>query len=181
MPTSRPSSKAPKIVGGVVALLIIGGAALQFTPVGAFGHLAISDAVRKGEYLKTSQSAGDAARKKLATDTWAAAKGANDELAESRKKFPRARPLAAMAAFMELSAQVRFGQDIERGARAKLWLAEIPPNTDVQYQAAAVAAQVLHEGVGGLVDGRGFPRYRSSAAGFDRYIDSVDGAGRLAF
>lgn len=140
-PMARPSSKAPKIVGGVVALLIIGGAALQFTPVGAFGHLAISDGVRKGEYLKTSQTSGDAARKKLAADTWAAAKGANDELAETRKKFPRARPLAAMAVFMELSAQVRFGQDIERGARAKLWLAEIPPNTDVQYHAAAVAAQ----------------------------------------
>jgi tetratricopeptide (TPR) repeat protein len=138
---ARPSSKAPKIIAGVVALFIIGGAALQFTPVGAFGHLVISDAVRKGEYLKTAQTSAEAARKKQGADTWGAARAANDELAEARKKYPRARPLTAMAAFSELAAQVRFGADIERGSRAKLWLAEIPPNTDVQYHVAALAAQ----------------------------------------
>ncbi len=134
-------SRAPKVIGLVVAALILGGAGLQFTAVGAFGHLAISDAVKKNEYNRLTASSAEGARKKMAVDTYSAARAANDELADARKKAPRARALSAYATFSEYASQARFGLDVERSARAKQWIAEFPPSADVQYVVAARAAQ----------------------------------------
>ena len=137
----RPPSKAPKILGLVVALVVVGGAALQFTPVGAFGHVALSEALHKGDYAKAAAAAGEATRKQLAVDTFAAAQKAADDLAEARKKSPRSRPLAATAAFYEYLNQVRFGIDPARSARAKTFLADMTPKDEVPYYFSAQAAE----------------------------------------
>ncbi len=137
----RPPSKAPKIVAAAAALLVVGGAALQFTPVGAFGYIAISDKLHQGDYAKNAADAGDAARKKLAVDTYAAALAAADELGELRKRAPRSRPLSAYAAFVEFANVVRFGPDAGRMARAEGFISDVPPGTEVPYLLSALAAR----------------------------------------
>jgi predicted Zn finger-like uncharacterized protein len=142
----RPASKAPKIVAAVVALLVVGGAALQFTPVGAFGYIYISDKLHSGDYNKDALKAADAARAKLALDTFASAQSAADELADLRRKSPRSRPLAAYAAYVEFANQVRFGSDAARSARAKTFISDIPPGSTEPYLLAANAAQLAAAG-----------------------------------
>ncbi|AKU99450.1 hypothetical protein AKJ09_06114 [Labilithrix luteola] len=142
----KPPSKAPKILAACAALIVVGGAALQFTPLGAYGHIAISDKLRAGEYAKNATTAADAARKKLALDTYASAVEAADELAELRKKSPRSRPLAAYAAFVEFASQARFGGDSGRAARAKTFLNDMPTDSEVAYLVAARAAEVAASG-----------------------------------
>ncbi len=137
----RPSSKAPKIIAAVVALLVVGGAGLQFTPVGAFGYIYFSDKYRSKGYDAEALTAADAARAKLALDTFSSAQQAADELADLKRRSPRSRPLAAYAAFAEYMNEVRFGVDTSRAARAKTFISDIPPGTEVPYLQAALAAQ----------------------------------------
>jgi cellulose synthase operon protein C len=142
----RPSSKAPKIIAAVVALLVVGGAGLQFTPVGAFGYIYISDKLHSGDYNKDALTAADAARAKLALDTFSSAQQAADELADLKRRSPRSRPLAAYAAFAEYANQVRFGVDTSRGARVKTFISDVPPGTEVPYLPSALAAQSAASG-----------------------------------
>jgi len=137
----KKASKAGRYGAIAAAIFVVGGASLQFTPVGAFGHHAIFDAARKGEYARLATSSSDAARKKLALDTYGAARAVGEDLADARKKSPRARALTAYAVFTEFAMQARFGSEGERASRAKVWLAEVPPGFDSPYLAAALAAQ----------------------------------------
>jgi predicted Zn finger-like uncharacterized protein len=142
----RPSSKAPKVIAAVVALIIVGGAALQFTPVGAYGHVYFGDKLHAGDYTKDALKAADGARAKIALDTYASSQAAADELAELRRKSSRNRPLAAYAAYVEFADQVRFGGDASRSARAKTFISDIPPTATEPYLQAAQAAQLAASG-----------------------------------
>lgn len=146
MQTPRTSSKAPKLLALLAILVVGGGAALELTPVGAFGRNFLSDRFNRGNYQKNAQTLADAARKKVDLDTYAQVSAAADELGDARKKSPRSRPLSAYAAFTEFSAQVRFGANAERLARAKTFIADLPPNTSEPYLAAALAAQEAASG-----------------------------------
>ena len=137
----RPSSKAPKIIAALVAPLVVGGAGLQFTPVGAFGYIYFSDKYRSKGYDSEALTAADSARAKLALDTFSSAQQAADELADLKRRSPRSRPLASYAAFAEYVNQVRFGVDTSRNARVKTFISDIPPGTEVPYLRAALAAQ----------------------------------------
>ncbi|MDB4940489.1 MAG: hypothetical protein JWP97_23 [Labilithrix sp.] len=142
----RPSSKAPKVIAALLALVVVGGSALQFTPVGAFGYIAISDKMHSGDYQKDALKAADDARAKLAFDTYGSAQKAADDLAELKRRSPRSRPLAAYAAFAEFMNEARFGVDSTRAGRAKTFLSDMPPNTQVNYLSAATAAQAAAAG-----------------------------------
>ena len=142
----RPPSKAPKLIAAVVAILVVGGAAMQFTSVGAFGHIYLSDRLHSGDYNKDAVKASDAARTKLALDTYASAQLAADELADLRRKSPRSRPLAAYAAYVEFANQVRFGGEASRSARAKTFISDIPPGATEPYILAALAGQLAAAG-----------------------------------
>lgn len=135
------SSRAPKIIAAAAVLVVLGGAALEMTPVGAYGRIAISDKLRAGDYLKSADAAAATMRTKLGADTFDVATAAADELVEMRKKAPRSRPLSAYAAFVEFQNQVRFGADTTRAARARTFLVDIPPTVEAPYLAAARAAQ----------------------------------------
>jgi tetratricopeptide (TPR) repeat protein len=137
----RRSSKAPKILAALAILVVGGGAGLELTPVGAFGRNFISDRLNRGSYARTAQTLADVARKKMDTDTYAAVAQAADDLAEARRKSPRSRPLSGYAAFAEFYAQARFGGNAQRLARAKTFLADIPPAVDEPYLTSARAAQ----------------------------------------
>ncbi len=140
------SSKLPKVLGIALVLFVVGGAALQLTPVGAFGHVFITDKLHAGDYARDAAAKGDDARSKLAVDTFPAAQAVADELADARKKTPRSKPLGAYAAFVEYVNQVRFGLDPARAARVSTFLSDIPPDAEVPYLAAAQAAQAAQAG-----------------------------------
>ena len=142
----RPSSKLPKIAAVALAVIVVGGAALQLTPLGAFGYVWIGDKLHSGENLADATSKGDFARKKLAVDTFTSAQQAADDLVDARKRAPRSRPLGAYAAFVEYMNQVRFGIDPARAARVSTFLAEMPTDTPVAYLSAAQAAQAAQAG-----------------------------------
>ncbi len=141
-----PIARAPKILAALVALVVVGGAALQFTPLGAFGYVSISDKLHAGDYGRDAVRSADAARVKLGADTYASAQQAADELAELRRRSPRNRPLAAYAAYVEFANQVRFGSDATRVARAKTFLSDVPPGSTEPFFVAAMAAQMAATG-----------------------------------
>jgi predicted Zn finger-like uncharacterized protein len=143
---SGPPSKALRYAAIGVAAIVVGGAALQLTPVGAFGHVWLSDKLHSGENAAAATAKGDFTRKKLAADTFPVAQAAADDLAEARKKSPRSRPLGAYAAFVEYMAQVRFGNDPARAARVATFISDVPPDVEVNYLRAAQAAQAAQAG-----------------------------------
>jgi tetratricopeptide (TPR) repeat protein len=139
-------SRVGKIIGVAVALVVVGGAGLQFTPFGAYGNIWISDKLHAGDYNKDALKAADAARVKLALDTYQSSTVAAEELADLRRKSSRNRPLAAYAAFAEYVNEVRFGSDAARNARAKTFLSDIPPTATEPYLMAAHVAQQAANG-----------------------------------
>jgi tetratricopeptide (TPR) repeat protein len=140
------SSKLPKILGIALVAVVLGGAALQLTPLGAFGHLWLSDKLHAGENITDAGNKGGEARKKMAVDTFASARQGAEDLFEAKKRAPRSRPLGAYAAYVEYANQVRFGLDPARAARVATFLTEIPPNIEVPYVASALAAQAAQTG-----------------------------------
>ncbi len=140
--STRKSGNGKKIALAVVALLLVGGSALELLPAyGAFGRFVIQDTMNGQAYVAATNTAANNARKTLAPDTYEDAKTAVDQIARAHEATKRSRPLAAYAAFVDFEIAVRFGADGGRAARGKGWLAELPPNTDVQYLVAAQAAQ----------------------------------------
>ena len=142
-PASRQggSSRAPRIVAGLLALIVLGGVALQATPYGAFGYLAISDALHAGEWKKATANAATQSRNSLGIDVYGDARKTSSDLVTIQAKYPRARPLAAYAAFTEYAVELRFGVVTEHAAKASYLLGQIPPKTDVQYLTAAQGAR----------------------------------------
>ncbi|MBX3198300.1 MAG: zinc-ribbon domain-containing protein [Labilithrix sp.] len=142
----RPPSKLPKIIGAALVFVVVGGAALQLTPLGAFGYVWIGDKLHSGENISDATTKADFARTKLAGDTFPVAQQAADDLVEARKRAPRSRPLGAYAAFVEYMSQIRFGIDPARAARVSTYLTDIPADVPVPYLAAAQAAQLAQAG-----------------------------------
>jgi tetratricopeptide (TPR) repeat protein len=137
----RKASKAPKIIAALLVVFIIGGASLALTPYGPFGSNVITDVLKKGTYVTFTEDSANAARKRFASDTFVEARKASDDLDLARKKMPRARQLSAYSALAEYMTQLRFGADPERGARAQVWLKDIPPGSEVAYLGLAKSAQ----------------------------------------
>ena len=140
------ASRRFPLPAALAVLVILGGGALQLTPVGAFGYIAISDLVSSGKYKDLARNGSAAARKAFGADLYPSNRVAADELARLHGEAPRARALAAAAAFYELSNQVRFGADSDRAAKAKAWLSEIPKGADVSYLDAARGAEHASQG-----------------------------------
>lgn len=143
-PRRRPVGKL--VAGGLFLLLVLGGAALQLTPFGAFGHLYIGDTMHAGDYASATSAAVAEAEKALGPDTYDAAKNAAAAAAAAHARTPRARALTAYAALVDAAVAVRFGADTSRTSRARQLLAELPPNEPVKYADAAAAAQAAADG-----------------------------------
>jgi tetratricopeptide (TPR) repeat protein len=137
----KSTSKGKRFALAFFGLLVIGGAALGFTPYGVFGSTVIMDVIKARDYERAAATAITETQKVLAADTYDGAKNALDALAAAHAKMPRARALTAYAALVESEVILRFGQDASRGSRSKQWLGELPPDTVVKYRDAAVAAQ----------------------------------------
>ena len=139
--TAKKSRRGRNIALGLFVVALLGAAALELTPYGAGGRHAIADMVKSNEYVARTNSAAVNARKVLGVDTYDEAKKAIDQIGAAHASVPRARPLTAYAAFVDFAVSARYGADAARAARGKSWLLELPPNTDVQYLSAALAAQ----------------------------------------
>jgi tetratricopeptide (TPR) repeat protein len=145
-PTPARRSYGKVVAGALLAVIVIGGAALQLTPYGAFGYLALGDMIHAGEYARTTASAMSEAEKALAPDTYDAAKQATAFAQASHVHQPRARSLTAYAALLDAAASVRFGPDTARTPHAKLLLGELPADEPVRYLDVAMAAQAAADG-----------------------------------
>lgn len=139
---AKKSRRGRNIALGLFVVALLGAAALELTPYGAGGRHAITDMVKANEYAARTSSAGGNARKSLGVDTYDEAKKAIDQIGAAHASAPRARPLTAYAAFVDFAVSARYGADAARAPRGKSWLLELPPNTDVQYLSAALAAQM---------------------------------------
>jgi predicted Zn finger-like uncharacterized protein len=142
----RRRSYGKLVAGGVLLALVLGGAALQLTPLGAFGYLALGDALHAGDYATATSSAIGEAEKAAAPDTYDAAKSAAESAAAAHARTPRARALTAYAALVDAAVTVRFGPDPSRPPRGKQLVAELPPNEPVKYLDVATAAQAAADG-----------------------------------
>ncbi|MGH7271343.1 MAG: tetratricopeptide repeat protein, partial [Polyangiaceae bacterium] len=131
---------------GVAVLAVLGGTALQLTPYGAFGALAISDVVRAGEYKRATAATIADARKVAAPDTYDAARARLALVYAAHARRPRARAITAYAAVVDCETSIRFGADAARASRAKQLLATLQPNPKTLYADVAVASQIADSG-----------------------------------
>jgi tetratricopeptide (TPR) repeat protein len=134
------------IAGGIFIAAILGGGALQLTSYGAFGYLAIGDAIHASDYASATKGAMADAEKSLGADTYDAARAAVESAFTAHVRTPRARPLTAYAALVDAATTARFGADPARTSHLKQLLAELPPGEPVKYLDIAAAAQLAADG-----------------------------------
>ncbi len=131
---------------GALVLAVVGGAALQITPYGAFGYLVVGDWVHAGDYRRATVAAMAEADRGASADTYDVAKTAVDLVYAAHESEPRARSLKAYAAFVDCATTVRFGPDTARASRATQLLATLRADKPAKYQDAALAAQEVASG-----------------------------------
>ncbi len=141
---ARGPSPVPKILGGLLVAILLGGSGATFAPaIGFFGKNLIGDTMHAAEYAQLAETSITRAHEGLTSDNFAEALAMTDGLAAARAAKPRARALTAVAAIAEIETELRFGKDPDRANRAKLWLTDIPaPNSPakVKYLDVALAA-----------------------------------------
>jgi predicted Zn finger-like uncharacterized protein len=142
-PAQAPGRKTGRnIMLGLVAAAVLVGGGLELTSYGAFGRLAIVDAVRAGDYQRRTAEVAATTRRKMASDLFPDARAACDEAASAHAEMPRARGLTAYAAFVEYATQLRFGPASDRIPRVRQWIAELGvEGGDQKYLPVAIAAQ----------------------------------------
>ncbi len=138
---SRKRSLRTRAEIAVLVTIVLGGAALQLTPHGAYGYLDVVDRVRANDYERAAIANAGAIEKALAADTYDDAKTAVEFAAGAHVGMPQAKPLTAYAAVVDYAATARFGPDASRASRAKQLLAELPPDDPIRYRDVALAAQ----------------------------------------
>jgi predicted Zn finger-like uncharacterized protein len=121
----RGPSKIGRAALGLLAVALLGGAALEFTTHGAFARNDISDRLNAEKYAAAERTAIKRTRDAFGED---AQNRANDALLEVEKDAaaaPRFTPLLAYAAYANFAHEVRFGKDAQRDARAQALLARV--------------------------------------------------------
>ncbi len=137
---------APKRSKAALALLlaaVLGGAALEMTPYGAFGRIFIGDKLHADEYAQMAVSASDKARAKMRTDIFPDAASAREELGRLVADAPRAKELVAYRALFDAAAQLRFGPfepaDVDE---ARALLGSMPPALAGSEEALVLRGEV---------------------------------------
>lgn len=154
-PTSAPRTSqaaAPKRKGlfiavGVLGTIVLVGAGMSFTSLGAFGTTAIDQALHGAERRAAAQSAIQGARRLLAQDTFGAARRALRQLDEQIARTPKEAELLAYSTFANYFVLARFGSDASIAGRARALfekLPTLPPGTE--FVGAAQAARELTQG-----------------------------------
>jgi predicted Zn finger-like uncharacterized protein len=148
----RPAlARRKQPVGKMLALaltvaFVLGGAALQLTPHGAFGYQDVSDLVHASAYASATAAAIHDTQIAMGTDTYDAAKGAVDKLFAAHVAMPRAKALTAYAALVEYETSLRFGPDTARASRGKQLLGDFQADAAAKYLDVALAGQAAEAG-----------------------------------
>ncbi len=151
-PKAKLAAQKPKsrlglqlLVGSFVVGL--GGAALALVPsVGPFGAFFVMDHLNAGKYHDLVSSTAKSANQALAQDTYPDAARAVQAVANAQAQAPRAKGLAALAAYVGFVSELRFGTESATHARASVLLSELAEETDVDMLELARAAQAAADG-----------------------------------
>lgn len=143
---NRKPSRRTAVVFLVVAAFLVGGAALQLTPYGAYGYLVVTDLVQANEYARRTAATMKEVDAILGADTYDSAKRAVARSYQAHAALRRAKPLTAYAALVDAAVTVRFGADASRASRANQLIAELPADQEIKYRDVAVAAQAAERG-----------------------------------
>ncbi len=128
-------------------VLGLGGASLALLPeVGPFGAYFAMDRLNAGDYRELLRSTAKAANQALARDTYLDAAQAAQTVARAQGSARRAKALAALAAYVGFSSELRFGADAAVHARAAVLLDELAEETDVDMLELARAARAAADG-----------------------------------
>lgn len=119
-------SKRVQVVAALVSLLVVGGGALEFTSLGAFGRHAVMGVLNKEKYALLLSGTMASARQALANDTFADAKEMLEAIDAAHASHPRAPGLLAYGAFAGYMTELRFGRDGAINAHAKQMLSDVP-------------------------------------------------------
>lgn len=122
----RKVSRRVQVGAVLVSLLLVGGGALEFTSLGAFGRHAVMGMLNKEKYALLLAGSMASARQALSHDTFGDAKEALAALDAAHAESPRAPGLLAYGAFVGYVAELRFGRDSAIHAHAKQQLSDVP-------------------------------------------------------
>lgn len=143
-PVEDPKARKARTRGRVaivgVALLAVGGGALELTELGAFGRHAIADVVNASRYASQLQARLGAFQNGTKGDLYAQYTTESATLRDAAEAEPRAWDLAALAAYTESMVNVRFGADATRAAHADTLLARASKRGSLPMLALARAA-----------------------------------------
>jgi tetratricopeptide (TPR) repeat protein len=125
----------------------LGGAALALVPsIGPFGAYFLMDRVKAGEYHALVLSTAKSADAALALDTYPDVLRASQSVSDAQAKARRAKGLAALAAYVGFTSELRFGTDSATHAKAAVLLDELAEETDVDMLDLARAARAAADG-----------------------------------
>jgi tetratricopeptide (TPR) repeat protein len=150
-PSKLPAQKKKSRLG--LQLLVgtfvlgLGGAALALVPaIGPFGAYFVMDHLKAGEYHALVVTTAKDAARELARDTYPDAARAADVVARAQARARRAKGVAALAAYVGFTSELRFGTDAPTHARASVLLDELAEETDVEMLDLARAARAAADG-----------------------------------
>gem|GEM_PF-429904 len=135
-PAGVPEAKKRRGLRYLVAALVLvvaGGGALSLTAYGPFGWYYLEGILRGSEHQKLLESTILEARRALAQDTYPEARRALKEIQAAREAAKRVPGIAAYAVFVAAMYELRFGEDAEANARAKVTLEELAKVKDAPY------------------------------------------------
>ena len=135
-PAGAPGAKKRRGVRYLVAALVLavaGGGALSLTAYGPFGWYYLEGILRGSEHQKLLESTIATARRALAQDTYPDARRALKEIQTAREAAKRVPGIAAYSVFVAAMYELRFGEDAEANARAKVTLEELANVKDAPY------------------------------------------------
>jgi predicted Zn finger-like uncharacterized protein len=132
---------------GVVVLGVLAGGALTLVPaVGPFGAYFIVDQVKRGDYERLLAGAADTAHRQLGADTYSDAGKAVAAVESAAASARRYKPLAAYGAFVGFLKTLRFGQETDVYAKAKVTLEELADASDLPNLELARATRAAADG-----------------------------------
>lgn len=121
-----PKARKARLRNGLamvgVALLLVGGGALELTELGAFGRHRIADAINASSYTSQVQARLAGFQNVAKSDLYAGTTAESQRVRAAADASPRAWDLASLAAYTESMCNLRFGSDPARAARAQTLL-----------------------------------------------------------
>lgn len=149
--TPKSSGKALRTGAMLGLVVLIGGGSLSFTPLGAFGVNAITDAVKAKDYDALKASTLATIREHFAKDLATEAGKALQIAEANHTRMPRATGVTVLAAYAAYAKELRFGHDSAQHAHANTLLATVPtdpppPGYELAKAAQAAASDQLARG-----------------------------------